>query len=48
MMKKEEGETDFLPYITEDESNIFNGDHAMKEICKYLVKGEVPKKDMQV
>lgn len=46
-MKKERGVTDFVEFVTEPEHRIYYGDHAVREICKYLVKGEVPKKGMQ-
>lgn len=46
-MKKERGTTDFVELATEPEHSIYYGDHAVSEICKYLVKGKVPKKGMQ-
>ena len=46
-MKKERDATDFVELATEPEHSIYYGDHAVSEICKYLVKGEVPKKGMQ-
>ncbi|MGO5144091.1 hypothetical protein [Catenibacterium mitsuokai] len=46
-MKKESGDTDYVELATEPEHSIYYGDHAVREICKYLVKGEVPKKGMQ-
>lgn len=46
-MKKERGATDFVKLVTEPEHIIYYGDHAVSEICKYLVKGEVPKEGMQ-
>ena len=46
-MKKERGATDFVELATEPEHSIYYGDHAVREICKYLVKGEVPKEGMQ-
>lgn len=46
-MKRERGATDFVELATEPEHSIYYGDHAVREICKYLAKGETPKKGMQ-
>ena len=43
-MKREAGETDFVEMTTESEHSIYYGDHAVREIIKYLRKGEVPQK----
>lgn len=47
-MKRERGATDFLEYATEPEHNIWYGDHAVNEICKFLRKGEIPEKGIQM
>ena len=47
-MKREAGETDFVEMTTESEHSIYYGDHAVREIIKYLRKGEVPPKGMQM
>ena len=47
-MKREAGETDFVEMATEPEHSIYYGDHAVREIVKYLRKGEVPRKGMQM
>ena len=47
-MKKERGATDFMELATEPIHSIYYGDHAVREIFTYLVKGEVPKKGNQV
>lgn len=46
-MKRERGTTDFIEFATEPKHSVYYGDHAVSEICKYLAKGEVPKKGMQ-
>lgn len=47
-MKREQGKTDFIELATEPEHNIFYGDHAVDEICKFLRKGEIPEEGMQM
>ena len=47
-MKREAGETDFVEMTTESEHSIYYGNHAVREIIKYLRKGEVPQKGMQM
>lgn len=47
-MKREAGETDFVEMTTESEHSIYYGDHAVREIIKYLRKGEVPPRGMQM
>ena len=47
-MKRKVGKTDFVEMTTESEHSIYYGDHAVREIIKYLRKGEVPPKGMQM
>lgn len=47
-MRQERGETDLEEHVTESEHSIMYGDHAVREIIKYLRKGEIPKKGMQM
>ena len=47
-VKRKAGETDFVEMVTEPERSIYYGDHAVNEIVKYLRKGEIPQRGMQV
>lgn len=47
-IKRENGETDFLSLVTEPEHDIWYGNHAIREIMKYLREGEIPEKGMQM
>ncbi len=47
-MKQARGETDLEELVTEAEHSILYGDHAVREIAKYLRKGEIPQKGMQM
>ena len=47
-MKREAGRTDFVEMTTESEHSIYYGDHAVDEIIKHLLKGEVPQKGIQI
>ncbi len=46
-MKRERGETDFIEKAAEPEHSIYYGDHAVREIKKYLNYGTIPEKGMQ-
>lgn len=46
-MKRERGATDFVEPVTESEHSIYYGDHAVREIIKYLREGQIPDKGMQ-
>ncbi len=47
-MKREAGETDFVEMTIKPAHIVTYGDHAVEEIIKYLRKGEVPQKGMQM
>lgn len=47
-MKRERGATDFVEPVTEPEHSIYYGDHAVRELIKYLREGKVPEKGMQM
>lgn len=46
-MKRKRGATDFVEMVTESEHCVYYGDHAVREIAKYLQEGKVPQKGMQ-
>lgn len=47
-MKRKVGKTDFVEMTTEPGHSIYYGDHAVREIIKYLRKGEVPQNGTQM
>lgn len=47
-MKRENGETDFLSFVTEPEHDILYGNHAIREIMKHLREGDIPEKGIQM
>lgn len=46
-MRKERGVNDYEEFVTEPVHSVYYGDHALSEICKYYVKGDIPPKGMQ-
>ena len=47
-MVRENGGSDFVELLTEPEHSIYYGDHAVNEIKKHLIKGEIPQKGRRV
>lgn len=47
-MVRESSGSDFIELATEPEHSIFYGDHAVSEIKKHLLKGEIPHSGRQV
>ena len=46
--EREAGGSNFAEYVKDSERHVYYGDHAVREITKYLCKGEIPKKGFQI